>query len=184
MAQRRVTPSAASGLHQQTKEPLRCAKVARKKRAIGVDGSHQGDAPEVMPFGNHLRSHQNIDITGMYRGKLGLQAAFEARGVGINPRHPHRLAFRPLRALGAGAANVGKQRGQVFFYLFGALADRRNIKVAARRAGSGHAFGETAVVAAQAAVNFVKHAKRAAVGALTFPAAVSAMQNRGVASAV
>jgi hypothetical protein len=64
-----------------------------------------------MPFGNHLGAYQYVHITGMNGCELGLQGAFEARGVGINSRHPNGFAVWELRAFSTRAANVGKQRG-------------------------------------------------------------------------
>jgi hypothetical protein len=41
-----------------------------------------------MPFGDHLRAQQDIDVTAMNRVEGCLRAALATRRVGINPHHP------------------------------------------------------------------------------------------------
>gem|GEM_PF-5700821 len=72
----------------------------------------------------------------------------------------------------------------MFFEPLGAAPDRRDVDVAAARTGAWHAFGEAAMVAAQRAVDLVKHAVRATVRALAFPVAVQARQYRRIAAPV
>ena len=72
----------------------------------------------------------------------------------------------------------------MFFKLLRAAPHGGNVGIAACGAHAGHPFGETAVVAAQGAVNFVKHPKRTAMRAFTFPAAICAMQHGRIAAPV
>ena len=81
-------------------------------------------------------------------------------------------------------AAMGQQFAQVFFELLGAPANGRDVGVAAFGAGAWHPLGQAAVVAAQRAVDLVEHAESAAMFALAFPAAVGAMQHRGIAAPV
>ena len=64
----------------------------------------------------------------------------------------------------------------MFFKLLGAAPHGRNVGIATSWACTGHTLGKAAVVAAQGAINFVKHPKRTAMRAFTFPAAICAMQ--------
>jgi 5-methyltetrahydrofolate--homocysteine methyltransferase len=118
--------------------------------------------------------------------------------------NPHRLKLHKAEArtfeLAKGAAELARQvadaapravvvggsvgpTGELFEPL-GAASHRRDVEVAAVGAGARHALGEAAVVAAQRAVELVKHAPGAAMGAGAFPAAVAAMQHRGIAAAI
>src|SRR5206468_11340972 len=73
---------------------------------------------------------------------------------------------------------------QLLFQPLGAAAERRDVEVAALRAGARHALGEAAVMAAQCTIELVEHAPRAAVRAAALPAAIGAMQHRRIAAAV
>jgi hypothetical protein len=84
----------------------------------------------------------------------------------------------------SGRVHAFQQLGQVLFQPLGAAAQRGDVEVAAGRAGARHPLGEAAVVAAQGAVDLVEHAEGAAVRALALPAAVGAVQHRGVAAPV
>jgi hypothetical protein len=65
-----VTAGAAAGLHQQAEEALGRAEVAGEQRAVGVDGRHQRDVPEVVALGDHLRADQHVDLAGVHAGQL------------------------------------------------------------------------------------------------------------------
>ena len=91
-----ITPSAATGLHQQRKQTLRRSEVARKQGAIGVHRSHQSDAPEIMALGNHLRAHQHIYLAAVHVRQLGLQSPFQFGAVGINSHDANGLPIGPF----------------------------------------------------------------------------------------
>jgi hypothetical protein len=83
----------ASGrLHQEAEQALWCPKVAGKQGTVWVDGRHQGDIAEIMPFGNHLRADQHIHLARMHLRQLLLQSAFELGGVGVDARDTHGCA--------------------------------------------------------------------------------------------
>jgi hypothetical protein len=99
-----------------------------------------------------------------------------ASGVCVKAGHTQSVAV--------GAQVFGQLVGQQFFKLFRAATYRLDVNVAAVRAGMWHALMQATVVAAQAAVYFVKHAVRAAMRALAFPTAVAAAEHGRVAAAV
>ena len=173
---RRVAAGAAGGLHQQAEQALGRAEVAGEQGRVRVERGHQRDAAEVVALGDHLGAHQHVDVARVHARQLLLQRALEARAVGVHAGDAHRLAI--------GLLHVGQQVGQVFFQPFGAAAQRRDVDVAAGRAGARHALGVAAVVAAQRAVDLVEHAVGAAVRAFAFPVAGGAGQHRRIAAAV
>ena len=183
-AQFGITSGSSCRLQQQRKQALGRPKVAGKQSTVRVDGRHQRDAPEIMAFGNHLCAHQHIDFTRMHRRQLALQRALEPRGVRVNAANAHRFTIGLIRSLGAGAAHIGQECGEQFFNLLGATPQGQNIWVATAWAGARHALAVAAMVAAQRAVAFVKHPKRAAMPAGAFPAAVAAMEHRRIAAPV
>ena len=121
-----------------------------------------------MALGDHLRADQDVDLAGVHRAELGLERALPARAVGVDPGDP-----RP-----------GQQRRDLLLEPLGAAADRRDVGIAAIRAASRHRVGEAAVVAAQGPVLLVEDAPGAAVRAAALPAALAAVQHRGVAAPV
>ena len=171
-----IASGTACGLHEQGKQTLGGSEITGKKSGVGVHRRDQGDASKVVPFGNHLRAHQNIDFARMDRGQLAFECALEPRGVGVDAGNTNRTAIGP--------SDVRQQFGQVFLELLGATANRCNVKVAALRACAWHAFGEAAVVAAQGAVDFVEHAECTAMFAVAFPAAIGAMQHRCITTPI
>ena len=72
----------------------------------------------------------------------------------------------------------------MFFELFCASPHGRNVDIAASGASAGHTLREAAVVAAQGAIYFVKHPKRTAMRAFTFPVAIWAVQHGGITAPV
>ena len=112
----------------------------------------------------------------MHLGQLALELAFQTRAVGINAGNGERAAI--------GATHIGQQLSQVFFQLLCAAPQRADVDIATTWASTRHGLCETAMVATQSAVEFMKHAVRAAMRAFAFPTAIHAMQHRCVATAV
>src|SRR5690606_5911234 len=54
---------AACDLHEELKGSLSGAKVRHAESSVGVQDTDQRHARKIMPFGDHLRPHQNIDFT-------------------------------------------------------------------------------------------------------------------------
>jgi hypothetical protein len=89
-------------------------------------------------LGDHLRAHQHVDVAGMHRAELRFQRALR------------RVLSASMRAM---RGRLGAQPRQLLLEPLGAAADRRDVGVAAVRAGARHALAEAAVVAAQRAVD-------------------------------
>ena len=172
----RIAPGAASGLHEEAKQPLWRAVVAGVQSAVGLHGGNQCDASEVMALGHHLRADQHIYVACMHLGQLLFQAALGLGGVGIDAAHTGGVTV--------GALHIAQQAFQLFLQLLRALAQRHDVGVAAGRAGKGYALRKAAVVAAQGAVAFVKDLVRAAMRAVALPAAVGTKQHGRKATAV
>ena len=68
----RVTPSAPRCLHQQTKQPLGRAEVARKQSTVGVQPRHQTHPTKVVALGDHLGAHQDVNRARMDFRELAL----------------------------------------------------------------------------------------------------------------
>ena len=79
---------------------------------------------------------------------------------------------------------AGQRRGNLLLQPLGAAPDRRDVEVAALRAGARHPLGEAAVMAAQGAVELVEDPPGAAVRAAAAPAAVVALQHRRIATPI
>ena len=163
-----IATGAAGGLHQQGEQALWCTKVTGEQAAVGVDRSHQCDAPEVVTLGDHLGADQHIDFARVHRPELRLEGALQARGVGID----------------AGHAGPRQGLGELFLKLFCAAANRLDVEVAAVGASARHALGEAAVVTAQRAVSLVEDTPGAAMRAGALPGTGAAMQHRRVAAAI
>ena len=115
---------------------------------------------------------------------MGLQTALQSGAVRVDAHNLHRRAVGTIGGDGVGPPRIGQQFGQMLLQPFGAPTDRRDVQIAALRAGTRHRLGKAAVVAAQAAVNLVEHTERAAMRARAFPVTRGAMQHRGVAAPV
>ena len=87
-----ISASATRCLHQQTKQALRRAKVAREQSAIGIQRRYQADPAKVMALGDHLGAYQHVYRARMDLGELALQLAFEARAVCVDTANAQRFA--------------------------------------------------------------------------------------------
>ena len=61
----RVASGATCGLHQQTKQPLGRAEVARKQSTVGVQRRHQTHSTKVVALSDHLGAYQHV-----YRARM------------------------------------------------------------------------------------------------------------------
>mmetsp|Transcript_5530 Transcript_5530/g.13379 ORF Transcript_5530/g.13379 Transcript_5530/m.13379 type:complete len:242 (-) Transcript_5530:1421-2146(-) len=163
-----IAAGAASGLHQQSEQSLRRPEIAAEQRPIRVDRGDEANAPEIMPLGDHLRADQDVHLALVHGLQLRLQFALATGGVGVDAQH----------------ARAGQGLGQLFLEPLGAAPERRDVRVAAVRAGLRHAFGEAAMVAAQRAVALVEDPPGAAVRAVALPLAFATVQHRCVAAAI
>ncbi|MNZ88054.1 hypothetical protein D3C78_1069360 [compost metagenome] len=119
-------------LHDQLGHALAGAEVTREQPTIGIEDRHQGHPGEVMPFGEHLRAHQNAWLTFLDGREQLVHRVFARRAVAVDPQH------RVVR----------EQYPQAFFGALGAGAHRPQIDRAAFRAIARSPFYIAAVVAA------------------------------------
>ena len=135
---------------------------------VSVENHHQAHALEVVPLGNHLRSHNNVNAAGVHRFKGRLSCRFAAHAVAVNTKdsrlRPERLNVL-LNALRAGT-------------------HRQNFGVAAHGAAFGHTVAAAAVMAHQTLFRLVKHRKSRAVHAPRHPAAGRTADHRRITSPV
>ena len=129
-----------------------------------------------MPLGQHLRAHQHIHVTAVRMRQLLRQATRLPGSVGIHAQHAQRRAVRAQRSV--------QLLLQGFFQLFGAQPQCAHVLIAACGASARHRHGVAAMVTTQGTVDFVIHAKRAAMRALAFPVAIRTMQHGGITPTV
>lgn len=60
-------PCPASDLNNSLGKALGRPKIGRKQAAVGVHHTDQGHFWKVMPFCQHLRAQQNVDLTRPHR---------------------------------------------------------------------------------------------------------------------
>ncbi len=75
-------------LRQQLKRPLTGAEIGLMQRQVRVDDSHQRHIGEVQPFGDHLRSQEDVDLAGPEIAKDPSIIIFALESVGIHPCGP------------------------------------------------------------------------------------------------
>jgi hypothetical protein len=128
-------------------------------------------------LGDHLRAHQHIDVAGMHRTQLRFPAAPLPRVLSASMR-----AMRAGRAIGP--AHVSSSSASCSSRLLGATAHCARCRGCRSQGRPRYTLGESAVVAAQRAIELVKDAPGAAMRAAAFPSAVAAVQHRRPAAAV
>src|ERR1700677_2313837 len=105
----------AGDLREQLKGALGGAEVRQSQGAVGTDHADQGDAVNVVPLGDHLRAHQQIEFTFIERGKRALEVFVAANRVAIKTRD----------------ARLRKHAVQQFFQLLRAGTEKINVLAAA-----------------------------------------------------
>jgi len=55
-------PSPSGNLGQKLEGPLRGAKIREIQGDVRQDDAYEGDLGKVMPFGDHLRAHDDVDF--------------------------------------------------------------------------------------------------------------------------
>ena len=71
-------------LRQHLKRFFRGAEVRHIQRCIGGDNAHQGDGRKIVPLGDHLRPHQDVDFAAFQRGQNLFLRSPARRGIGIH----------------------------------------------------------------------------------------------------
>ncbi len=79
-----AAPGPSCDLRQQLEGPLRRAEVREVEPQVRADHAHQRHVGEVVPLGDHLRPHEEIDLAAAHLGQDRAQAA---SGVAVQPRH-------------------------------------------------------------------------------------------------
>ena len=109
----RLTATGTTGnLSEQLKGSLSCTEVWRMQADVCIDNTDKRHIGKIEALGNHLRSDQNIDLTGAEFSQYLPIGAFLTHCIGIHPgnaRCGEKLSDRLLDALGAdsGVLNAG-----------------------------------------------------------------------------
>src|SRR3989304_1830439 len=126
-----LTPSGPSCyLAQELKSSLHGPEVGKVQGEIGENRSYQRHSRYVVPFGDHLRPHENVDLPLFPLANQLLLGTPFARGVPIHPGNPR----------------TGYQPAQILFYLLGAKANSREAQITALRAEVTDRFPGAAVM--------------------------------------
>ena len=118
LARQRGAPGAARHLKQQGREPLGRPEIGAVECVVGAKHADQRKAREIVPFGEHLCAHENIELIRTNLLAHCAERAFSARAVAID----------------AGNASSRETRSQRAFKPLRAMAKRQQIDVAAFRA--------------------------------------------------
>src|SRR5262245_852855 len=62
-----TSTGAAGNLSQQLKSTLSGSKIGHMQSYVGVDNADQSNIGKIEPFGDHLRSDQNVDFANPER---------------------------------------------------------------------------------------------------------------------
>ena len=160
--------SAAGNLAQELEAAFAGAEVGEVDDDVGVDHADEGDVGEIQPLGDHLGSHQDIDLA----------AADAVEDVGVGPFAGGGVDVH------AGDAGTGEAFAQEAFDLLGAESALAEGGATALPAGGLGEFLVHAIVADQALGGFVVGEGDAAVGAGGGGAARFALHEGGVAAAI
>ena len=144
------------------------ANAGAYKLRVGIEHHHEAHPLEVVPLGDHLRAHDDVDFARMHALKSRLGGVFRAHAVAVDAKHPR---LRP-------------ERLDALLDALRARADGDDLGIAAARAALGHGIGGPAVVAHEGVARLVKHRKARAVNAAAHPAAARAGDYGRVAAAV
>lgn len=116
---RQITAAGPSRhLGEEGEGPFGGTEVGKIESEIGIDDADEGDAGEIVSFGNHLRADEDVDLSRQHRFDNLAMCALVAGGVAIH----------------AADTRLGKGRPQLFFEAFCPGADRFQIDAVAGRA--------------------------------------------------
>ena len=144
-----ASASASRRLREELKGTLGGAKVGQGEPQVRGNHAHQRHAGEIVPLGDELRAHQDVDLSPAEGGKNSLELPSAPRHVAIQTLHSR--AWEKLRKL--------------LLDLFRAFADVVEVLAVAGRAASGQARGVAAIVADQAMLAAVIRQRDGAVDA-------------------
>ena len=158
----------ARHLRQQLESAFGSAKVRQSQNRIGREHPHQRHSLKVVPFGDHLRAHQDVQLAPHEPPQNSLRLTSPGGGVAVQPRHPCGRESTPHH----------------LFYLLRPLADVVEMLAPALLATVRNTARIPAVVAEQPAPPAVERQRNAAIGALHCGTALTAQQKVSVAAPV
>jgi hypothetical protein len=80
-------------LRQQLERTFGCTKIGKTQRLICQDHAYQRDPRKIMPFGDHLGPHQNVERT--FSKSTQDPVRFRTRGrISVEPTYPRRREGR------------------------------------------------------------------------------------------
>ncbi len=124
----------AGDLGEELKGAFGGAEVGQAKRKVCTDHADEGDAVNIVAFGDHLGADEEVDFTGMEAGKKALHVHASTNRVAIHSPD----------------ASVGKEFLEALFTLLRARAKVIEVLALAGWAGLGDIASEAAVVALEA----------------------------------
>jgi hypothetical protein len=129
------TACATGDLREQLKGPLGGAEIREGEALIGKGNTHQGDPGNIVSLGDHLRTHEHVDL-----------AASQPIEHPLDPIPRRRIAIEPRDA------GLGETLLDGFLQLFGTDPKPLELRAPARRAGNRDRPMEIAVVASKRAL--------------------------------
>ncbi len=137
----------ARKLGQELERPLAGAKIRKPEAHIREHHADQRDMREVKPFGDHLRSDQNIDLPRPELIQNHFMGIFFAGRVSVHPRDPClREKTRPFAfdLLGAESRKAqerrfaGGTRVRNFFLIITVMAKQKSLLLVVRKRDLAH----------------------------------------------
>ena len=161
--------SGASGhLHHQLKGPFGGPEIGVVHQVVGIEDAHQRDAPEIESLGNHLRTDQNVGLSGFEVGDDGVEGLLGSHAVAVQPRD----------------TRFGENPGNLLLDLLRPEAHRNHVRNLARRAFRRDLSRVAAIVADEFPPALVVGQRDVAMGTAGRPAALGALDIGREAAAV
>ncbi len=168
LPRRRAASRTPRHLRQQLVGPLRGPKIGVVQQVIGIEDPDERHALEIEPFGNHLRTDQNIGAVRREIADDGAEGALRGDRIAVQPRH----------------ARLGKAFGNLLLDLLRAEAHRLQLDHLARGAAMRRRLRMAAIVADELFAPLVVGERHVALGAARRPAALGALEVGGEAAPV
>ena len=137
-------------LGQQLESTFRRTKIRKTQSCVGPNHPDQRDSVDVMPLGNHLRAHQQIEFAFVERIQSPLKVLTAADGITIQ----------------SADARLRKHAVQQFFQFFRTGSQKINVLAATMHACFRHRRNVATIMALHAMRSFVMSERDGAVLAL------------------
>ncbi len=108
-------------LGEQLKRALGGSEVGKAQAHVGVHDADQSHLGKVVPFGDHLRPHQDVDVARLEARQRSREGSPSREGVTIHPGH----------------SRLGKRRAHRFGHLLRTEARQLQVDAATGRALAG-----------------------------------------------